>query len=231
MPRKNSPLCTCPTGPIPTSDHCEIHDLCPPCKLEIEKLSAEYSNYHLLTLTFRPHFDFQGYKTMFKTSRRDVYRSMKRLGKFTAFPELTKSGRLHWHVLIKSDRFVGIKSFRAFWLSKYGSSDWTKVRASQADVLKTFLYIRKDSREMLKALRERKPLKLKNYIITNMSNIPKPEPKRKNSLDDTTVLDLLEQIPKELAPESRTTLSETEEERQPNDDGKQWRDSRTGQFL
>jgi len=200
MPRKpRDPDCTCPSGPNPTSDHCVIHDEQyededGPFDLsgipvedvpQFTKKDERFSNWTLVTLTFRTTFDFQGPKTMYYRTQYEVYKKFKRLGLFHAFPELTECGRLHWHILVKTTRYVELKHFRSFWFMKYGTSHTKPVRSTLQDFCNVFNYIRKDSREMLKILRKNKrKLRINKILLSNSSKIPKPEVKRKLQLDD-----------------------------------------------
>lgn len=123
-----------------------------------------------MTCTFKPLYHTDGMIGLYKKSVVDLCKNMKKISfHWQAFPELTKVGVLHWHVLFFTTNFVTLKHFRGWWFRKYGRTDLESLPPTSHDYWRTYHYIRKDSKAMLKEFRVRKWAKIPLYFPSHTS--------------------------------------------------------------
>lgn len=124
-----------------------------------EFLKTPLHNYKLLTLTFRYDFHTLSCKELYDQTVWELCKNMHRISpEWRAYPELTNKGMLHWHIILRTTNFVKLKAFRGWWSRRYGSSHCEPIKPTMDDFMCTWFYIRKDSREMMKILKIKKPM-------------------------------------------------------------------------
>lgn len=123
-----------------------------------------------LTLTFDDRWTHKTMKALFRATIFDLMKNLQQISpnEYKIFPELSKIGTLHYHILIYHLNFLKLSKFLGYWRRRYGKYGTDLRDVKPGTLFSLYMYCRKVNKQM--AGKKYLALKyIRNAIITNSS--------------------------------------------------------------